>query len=163
MKLRFRLPKIRDEVILSGKWSKEELQKSIAQLDLLHLLTNLDRKKLSLNNTKHLSTPLKKRSTNVMVQLANKVASFLSPDDSSRMMPGKKDGPGQIQNRVLNNYMKNLHLKFLAKNPEIKVSTGTSSKLQPSSIRLCNFLSKNTCLCSSIALGGFGTLCQNLE
>ena len=37
MKLRFRLPKIRDEVILSGKWSQEELQKSIAQLDLLHL------------------------------------------------------------------------------------------------------------------------------
>ena len=115
---------------------------------LIASMTNLDRKKLSLNNTKHLSTLLKKCSTNIMVQLASKVASFLSRDDNSRMMPGKKDGWGQIQNRVLNDYMKNLHLKFLAENPEIKVSTGTFSKLRPSSIRLGNFLSKNTCLCT---------------
>ena len=86
--------------------------------------------------------------TNIMVQLASKVASFLSRDDNSRKMPGKKDGQGQIQNRVLNDYRKNLHLKFLVENPEIKVSTGTFSKLRPSSIKLCNFLSKNTCLCT---------------
>ena len=103
---------------------------------------HLDRKKLPLNDTKHLSTSLKKRSTNIMVQLASKAALFLSRDDNSRMLAGKKDGLGQIQNRVLNNYMKNLHLKFLAENPGIEVSTGTFSKLQP-----CNFLSKNTCLC----------------
>ena len=109
---------------------------------LIASMTNLDRKKLSLNNTKRLSTPLKKRSTNIIIQLTSKVASFLSRDDNSRMMPGKKDGRGQIQNRVLNDYMKNLHLKFLAENPEIKVSTGTFSKLRPSSIRLCNFLLK---------------------
>ena len=83
-----------------------------------------------------------------MVQLASKVASFLSRDDNSRKIPGKKDGRGQIQNRVLNDYRKNLHLKFLAENPEIKVSTVTFSKLRPSSIKLCNFLSKNTCLCT---------------
>ena len=148
MKLRFRLPKIRDEVILSGKWSQEELQKKYRATRLIASMTNLDRKKLSLNNTKHLSTLLKKCSTNIMVQLASKVASFLSRDDNSRMMPGKKDGLGQIQNRVLNDYMKNLHLKFLAENPKIKVSTGTFSKLRPLSIRLGNFLSKNTCLCT---------------
>ena len=128
---------------------------------LIASMTNLDRKKLSLNNTKHLCTPLKKRPTNVMVQLASKVASFLSRDNNSRMTPGKKDGRGQIQNRVLINYMKNLHLKFLAENPEIKVSTGTFPKLRPSSIRLCNFLSKNTCPCTKHQ--NFALKCKRLQ
>ena len=52
------------------------------------------------------------------------------------------------QNRVLSDYMKNLHLKLLAEHSELKVSVGTFSKLRSSFIRLCNFLSKSTCLCT---------------
>ena len=45
--------------------------------------------------------------------------------------------------------MKNLHLTFLTEFPEIKVSAAIFSKLRPGHVRLCNFLSKNTCLCST--------------
>ena len=38
--------------------------------------------------------------------------------------------------------MKNLHLKFLAGFPEIKVSAGIFSKLRPGHVRLCNFFIK---------------------
>ena len=64
---------------------------------LIASMTNLDRKKLSLKNTKHLSTLLKKHSTNIMVQLASKVASFLSRDNNSRMMPGEKMGGAKFR------------------------------------------------------------------
>ena len=75
--------------VVSGR-----ITKKYCATRLIASMTNLARKKLSLNNTKHLTTLLKKRSTNIIVQLASKVASFLSCDDNSRMMPGKKHGGG---------------------------------------------------------------------
>ena len=111
-------------------------------------MTSLDRKKLASTKSKCLASPSKKRSTNILVTLSSKVETFPSREDTSRMMPGKKGAKGLTQNRVLNDYMKNVHLKFLAENAELKVSAGTFSKLRPSFIRLCNFLSKSTCLCT---------------
>ena len=111
-------------------------------------MTSLDRKKLASTKSKCLASPSKKRSTNILVTLSSKVETFLSREDNSRMMPGIKDGKGLTQNMALNDYMKNLYLKFLAENPELKVSAGTFSKLRPSFIRLWNFLSKSTCLCT---------------
>ena len=66
---------------------------------------------------------MRKRSTNIRDALADKVEVFLSraQDGNSGMLPGKKDGKGIGQIWVLNDYMKNLQLKFLVEFLEIKV------------------------------------------
>lgn len=129
--------------VVSGR-----IAKKYRNIKLISEMTGLNRKRLGMGFSKTMTIPMRKRSTNIRDALAKKVDFFLSRDDNSRMLPGKKDGKGIVQRRVLNDYMKNLHLKFLAEFPEIKVSAGIFSKLRPQHIRLCNFLSKSTCLCS---------------
>lgn len=76
---------------------------------------------------------------------------FLKRDDNSRMMPGKNDakksGGVKVQKRVLCDYLYNLHDKFLAENPNEKISCATFSRLRPNHIILAAFTSRNTCLC----------------
>ena len=122
--------------------------KKYRNIKLISEMTGLNRKRLEMGHSKLMNMHKRKRSTNIRDALANKLEVFLSRDDNSRMLPGKKDGKEIVRKRVLNDYIKNLHLKFLAEFPEIKVSAGIESKLRPGHISLCNFLSKNKCLCS---------------
>ena len=79
-------------------------------------------------------------------------------DDNSRMMPGKKDfktvrrkeGPGKEKKQkiILNDYMKNLHEKYLAEFPERKISLAMFCRFRPAYLLLVNFASQNVCLCS---------------
>lgn len=52
--------------------------------------------------------------------LTREVESFMERDDNSTCLPGKKDahkdGKEHIQKRILNDYIYNLHRKFLAEN-----------------------------------------------
>ena len=119
-----------------------KIAKKYRNIKLISEMTGLNRKRFGMGHLKLMNMPKRKRSTNIRYALANKVEVFLSRDDNSRMLSGKKNGKGIVQKRVLNDYMKNLHLKFL----EIKISAGIISKLRPGYVRLSNFLSTNTCL-----------------
>ena len=54
------------------------------------------------------------------------VLSFLGRDNNSRQMPGKNDAKKvetgvKKQKRILNDYLKNLHLKFLSEELDIRI------------------------------------------
>ena len=100
------------------------------------------------------SIAIKKRwcSDGVSNRLKSDVLSFLGRDDNSRKMPGKNDAKKvetgvKKQKRILNDYLKNLHLKFLSEEPDIRISLASFCRLRPLHIMLVNFTSRNTCLC----------------
>lgn len=68
------------------------------------------------------------------------------------MQPGKKDAvktvEGEVQCRVLTDYIANLHEKFLSENPHIDLSLSTFRRMRPKHILTTTFLSRNTCLCT---------------
>ena len=60
-------------------------------------------------------------------ELSEKLVSSLEGDDNSRVMHGKKDykkGAKRVskQNRILNNYLRSLYLKFISEDLNIKIS-----------------------------------------
>ena len=81
------------------------------------------------------------------------VLSFFKRDDNSRAMPGKNDAKKvatsvKKQKRILNDYLKNLHLKFLSEEPNMKISLASFCRLRPIfMVPVVNFTSRNTCLC----------------
>ena len=90
--------------------------------------------------------------------MSGHIIEFLERVDNSRMMPGKKDfktvrgqeglGKEKKQKRILNDYMKNLHEKYLAEFPERKTSLAMFCRFRPAYLLLVNFASQNICLCS---------------
>ena len=86
------------------------------------------------------------------------IIEFLERDDNSRMMSGKKDfktlrgnkgqGKEKKQRRISNDYMKNLHEKYLAEFPERKIFLTMFCHFLPAYLLLVNFASQNVCLCS---------------
>ena len=51
----------------------------------------------------------------------------------------------RFQRRLLNDFLKNLHLKFLAENPEQTILFSTFAR--PAHFKFVNFTSRNSCLC----------------
>ena len=90
--------------------------------------------------------------------MSGHIIEFLERDDNSRMMPGKKDfktvrgkeglGKEKKQKRILNDYMKNLHEKYLAEFSQRKISLAMFCRFRPAYLLLVNFASRNVCLCS---------------
>ncbi|WAR31895.1 hypothetical protein MAR_034437 [Mya arenaria] len=80
------------------------------------------------------------------------VLEFLMRDDNSRCNPGKQDKlkiNGETrQTRILTDYLKNLHLKFLSENPEVKLSLASFCRLRPAHIKLTKFISRSCCFCT---------------
>ena len=93
----------------------------------------------------------KRRLNNERLRIKGTVVRFLEREDNSACIPGKRDATKskttKIQNRVLNDYLYNLHLKFSAENPSIKLSRTTFASYRPSYIKLVHFSSRRTCLC----------------
>ena len=61
---------------------------------------------------------------------------FMRREDNCRMLPGKVDAKKteegtKEQSVVLTDYLRNLHLKFLAENPNLKMSLATFCRLRP--------------------------------
>jgi len=67
------------------------------------------------------------------------------------MLPRKQDavksGKSKVQKRVMNDYMYNLHLKYLAE-AITKISRTCFYKARPKHIALVNFASRSVCFCS---------------
>ncbi|WAR14247.1 hypothetical protein MAR_004352 [Mya arenaria] len=112
--------------------------------------TLLDRRRL--NSISKSVAHIKKRTRNAMINntVTREIHEFLSRDDNSRLLPGKADaikvGAEKAQKRVLNDYMYNLHTKFLAEST-YKISLSAFYNKKPRSIAHVNFSSRSVCLC----------------
>lgn len=82
----------------------------------------------------------------------SQVVEFLLRDDNSRCNPGKQDkvkvNGNTEQTRILNDYLKNLHCKFLGENPDVKLSLASFCRIRPVYIKLTRFISRSCCLCT---------------
>ena len=72
--------------------------------------------------------------------LTRKVVAFMERDDNRTCLPGKKDvhkdGKEQKQKRILNDYIYNLHRKFLAENSNKKISLAVFRRMRPKHISI---------------------------
>ena len=86
-----------------------------------------------------------------MKDLENQVLRFLERDDNSTICAGKRDTKTKhgvkYQQRVLNDYIHNLHEKFCVENPNVKLCRAKFSRMRPAYIKLCSFANRKTCLC----------------
>lgn len=84
------------------------------------------------------------------INIVNKVLTFLQRDDNSTCLPGKADAVKvtgvKQQKRVLNDYLYNLHLKFLSENKDINISLSVFNRIRPKNFQLVKFSNRKTCL-----------------
>jgi hypothetical protein len=111
----------------------------------------LSRKSLSKCASKTLRLLPEKRKC-LSKDMENRVIMFLEREDNCRVQPGKSDvktleNGQKKQTRVLTDYMKNLHLKFLAENSDVLISRTTFCRLRPKNVLLAAYISRNACLC----------------
>ena len=80
-----------------------------------------------------------------------KIVEFVKRGDNSACLPGKRDtkkvGTETRQRYVLNDYLENLHVKFLSDNPAIQLSYTTFTRIRPKEIIPVSYSSRKTCLC----------------
>ena len=109
--------------------------------------TGLGRNRLSISDG---TWPLKLRRTREIRKYKAQVMDFMERDDLSRANPGKADKlkteRSTYQTRTLNDYLKNLHHKFLSENPGTKLSLASFCRIRPNYIRTTSFISRNCCL-----------------
>jgi len=79
--------------------------------------------------------------------IEKRIEELLGREDTCRVQPGKKDVKQGKQTKVLTDYLKNLHEKFVAENSELTVSLATFCRLRPEHILLAKFISRNACQC----------------
>jgi len=116
---------------------------------VLQKSTGLNRKRLYVG--KSVNKKIRSRLHEHRQQVIDSITAFLERDDNSRMLPGKQDavksGKSKVQKRVMNDYMYNLHLKYLAE-ATTKISRTCFYRARPKHIALVNFASRSVCLCS---------------
>ena len=112
--------------------------------------TGTNRMKLSKVHSKFLTVNKKSRETNK--SLKNDVIEFYCRDDVSTALPGKRDSKkvkkSRFQKRTLNDFLSNLHGKFLGEYPNHQISLSTFARLRPPYCILANFTNRNSCLCT---------------
>ena len=104
----------------------------------------INRRKITETLDKSIAIKKRRRSDGVSDRMKSDVLSFLGRDDNSRQMPGKNDAKKvetgvKKQKRILNDYLKNLHLKFLSEEPDIRISLASFCRLRPLHIMPVNF------------------------
>lgn len=106
-------------------------------------ITNKDQSFLSYNR--------QRRRDAIIFSMKESVKIFLSRDDNSRIKAGKKCTKTQNkvkqQVRLLNDTLKNLHLKYKAENVNSKMSYAMFCRLRPFYIRSKRASDRQTCLC----------------
>ena len=133
--------------ILSGK-----ILKKYKLLSYTASKTGLNRRKMSNITGKVVCEENQKRG--FQPEIYAKVLEFYNRDDVSTALPGKRDAKKnkkkkiKIQKRVLNDYLSNLHDKFVTENEGVKCSFSTFARMRPPHFILANFSSRKTCLCT---------------
>jgi cell division septum initiation protein DivIVA len=104
------------------------------------------------NTNKNIQRDITTRLENARNGIKRTVEEFLSREDNSTELPGKKDftrlGHMKVQSRILTDYMTNLHLKFSAENPSVRMSRSAFCRLRPRHMKLACFNKRQTCLCT---------------
>lgn len=94
----------------------------------------------------------KRRRKREIEKYRSRVMDFLVRDDNSRCNPGKQDkmkvNGDTHQTRILTDYLKNLHFKFLGENPDVKLSFASFCRIRPPFLKLTRFISRSCCLCT---------------
>ena len=82
-------------------------------------------------------------------ELRQNVLKFLERGDNSTTMRGKHDTKkdGKELKHPLNDYLANLHQKYLAENPLIKLSYSSFCRLKPSNFMTIKYSERKACLC----------------
>ena len=97
------------------------------------------------------SSPKKSRLFQWHATMKGKIIDFLKRGDNSTCLPGKRDpkkvGDQQLQKYILNDYLENLHIKFLAENPTVHLSYFTFTRMRPKEMIPVSYSSRKTCLC----------------
>lgn len=133
--------------IISG-----EILKKYRLLRYAATKTATDRRKLSKVQNKVINPTKSKRGFEPKVYAA--VINFYNRDDVSTALPGKRDakkvktGKPRIQKRVLNDYLNNLHQKFVAEHINMSCSFASFARMRPKNFVLANFANRRTCLCT---------------
>ena len=114
--------------------------------------TGFSRNSLRRCNFKSIKSRTEQRAS-LTKDLQDSIQSFMSREDNSRVQPGKSDAKKnqegeKIQTIVLTDYLQNLHLKYLAENPNVKISLASFCRLRPKHILLAAFISRNACQCT---------------
>ena len=110
--------------------------------------TNTDRRKLS-NRPQHKPNKSKR---GFEPNLYKAVINFYNHDDVSTALSGKRDAKKvkqwkpRIQKRVLNNYLSNLHQKFVSEHTNMSCSFTSFARMRPKNFVLANFTNRRTCL-----------------
>lgn len=109
----------------------------------------ISRKQLTNSEQSNLSNKLKYRS--LCHRLHNKVLSFMTRDENSRLTAGKSQkitrGKIKMQKRFLNDTMKNLHRRFLLENPDCKISYSLFCRIRPFWVVQPSIADRESCLC----------------
>lgn len=94
--------------------------------NMLSKALSINRKRLIKSLSKRIRKPRQRRLLAMRNLLREKVESFLERDDISRCMPGKHDsikvGNEKRQTRILNDYIRNVHEKFIIENKDTNIS-----------------------------------------
>ena len=97
------------------------------------------------------SSPKKSRLFQWHATMKGKIIDFLKRGDNSTCLPekwdSKKVGDQQLQKYILNDYLENLHIKFLAENLTVHLSYSTFTRMRPKEIIPVSCSSRETCLC----------------
>lgn len=125
--------------------------------------TGISRKTLSKTKSKKVFPD---RRIRAVKQLQLDIENFLSREDNSRTQPGKADAVKvsngeKKQTMILTNYLSDLHQKFIAENPNVKLSLATFCRLRPRNILPARFISRSSCLC--IKHQNMSLKCQTLK
>ena len=121
-------------------------------LSLLSKTTGIDRRHLSKTKGKTLESRKSCRRRSVL-WYQDAVIAFMERDDNSRNLPGKSDkvkldNGDTAQKRVLTDYLGNLYSKFIAENPNAKLSQTSFQRIRPKNIMTTSFISRSSCLCT---------------
>ena len=151
------------EIREAGKEKKNSKQsirsvisgKILRKYKLIHYAarrTNTDRRKLSKGLSKVINPNKSKRGFEPNLYKA--VINFYNRDDVSTPLPGKRDakkvkqGKPRIQKRVLNDYLSNVHQKFVSEHTNMSCSFTSFARMRPKNFVLANFANRRTCLCT---------------
>ena len=115
--------------IVSGK-----ILKKYKFLKFTAIKLKTDRRQLSRTTSKLSLVTRKERKKNE--EIVHSVQEFFYRDDVSTALSGKRDakkvGRNLLQRQVLNDYLSNLYIKFVAENPSTKLSFSKFARMRPS-------------------------------
>ena len=131
---------------ISSKLLKKYRLQQLAKKELL-----LTQRRLKQSKNEDLSYTRKSRKIDIVQQMKSEVEKFLRREDNSRMKAGKKSTKtkSKVKKQIylLNDTLKNLHLKYLAEDKTRKMSYSLFCRFKPFYIRHATSSDRETCLC----------------